>query len=128
MPAPTFSDLFQTFYGLLESLEVEYFAYGGVVVAVWGAPRETVDVDAMACVADDDIEDLLLALATAGRCPGSSRTSSGAFGLERVRSRSPHSTVSPSVSLQIEPSWGWRFTDDARAGLRWPPGARSSTS
>ena len=66
MPAATFADLFRVFYGLLESLEVEYFAYGGVVVAVWGAPRETVDVDAVVCVTDEDLEGLLPALAKAG--------------------------------------------------------------
>ena len=66
MSDATFAELFRTFYGLLESREVEYFAYGGVVVAVWGSPRETVDVDAVACVADDDIGDLLRALTAAG--------------------------------------------------------------
>ncbi len=62
----TFADLFRSFYGLLESLDVEYFAYGGVVVAVWGAPRETIDVDAVVCVAEDEVEDLLPALTRAG--------------------------------------------------------------
>ena len=57
MAAATFADLFRGFYGLLESLDIDYFAYGGVVVAVWGAPRETVDVDAVVCVADEEIED-----------------------------------------------------------------------
>jgi hypothetical protein len=66
VPDATFADLFRGFYGLLESLEVEYFAYGGLVVAVWGAPRETVDVDAVVCVTDDDLESLLPALAKAG--------------------------------------------------------------
>jgi hypothetical protein len=66
VPETNFGHLFGEFYGLLESVKVEYFAYGGVAVAVWGAPRETVDVDAVVCVADDDIENLLSALAQAG--------------------------------------------------------------
>lgn len=43
MAAAAFADLFRGFYGALETLHAEYFAYGGVVVAVWGAPRETVE-------------------------------------------------------------------------------------
>lgn len=66
MPAASFADLFRGFYGLLESLDVEYFAYGGVVVAVWGAPRETVDVDSVVCVSDDAADELCPALARAG--------------------------------------------------------------
>jgi hypothetical protein len=66
LPAASFSDLFARFYGVLESLQVDYFAYGGIVVAVWGAPRETVDVDAVVCVADDAIDSLFPALGGAG--------------------------------------------------------------
>ena len=66
MSTATFADLFRKFFGFLESSHVEYFAYGGVVVAVWGAPRETIDVDAVVCVPDEDVEGLLPALSAAG--------------------------------------------------------------
>jgi hypothetical protein len=62
----TFSELFREFFGVLEPLGIEYFAYGGVSVAVWGAPRETVDVDTVLCVAEERIPELLKALERAG--------------------------------------------------------------
>ncbi|MBI4606421.1 MAG: hypothetical protein HY721_31030 [Planctomycetes bacterium] len=95
MPAATFAELFRRFYGLLESLEVEYFAYGGVVVAVWGAPRETVDVDAVVCVKDDDVEDLFPALARAGfSFPEEAKRAFPIDGWLRTSFRSRHADIS----------------------------------
>jgi hypothetical protein len=93
--AASFADLFRTFYGLLESLQVEYFAYGGVVVSVWGAPRETVDVDAVVCVTDDALDDLLPALARAGfTFPEDARRTFPIDGWLRAGFRGRHADIS----------------------------------
>jgi hypothetical protein len=94
MPPARFADLFREFYGLLESLEVEYFAYGGVVVAVWGAPRETVDVDAVVCADDDAAENLVPALTKAGfTCPEETRRTFLIDGWLRAAFRGRHADV-----------------------------------
>lgn len=66
MSNATFADLFRGFFEVLEPSGIDYFAYGGVSVAVWGAPRETVDVEGVVCLADEDVSDLLDALQKAG--------------------------------------------------------------
>jgi len=63
---PSFEQLFRRFFGVLESSGIDYFAFGGVAVAVWGTPRETIDVDTVVCVAEDDIRGLLDELAQHG--------------------------------------------------------------
>lgn len=94
MSSGTFADLFRTFYGVLEALEIEYFAYGGVAVAVWGDPRETVDVDAVVCVADEDLDGVVDALATAGfTCPAEARTTFAVDGWLRLRFRRRHADL-----------------------------------
>jgi len=94
MPDATFAELFRAFYGMLESLEIEYFAYGGVVVAVWGAPRETVDVDAVVCVTEADIENLLPALARAGfSYPDEAQHTFPIDGWLRARFRGRHADI-----------------------------------
>lgn len=94
MSPATFAELFRRFFGVLESLEVEYFAYGGVVAAVWGAPRETVDVDAVVCVADAAIADLLSALENAGfACPEEARQTFAIDGWLRASVQGRHADV-----------------------------------
>ena len=94
MPAANFADLFRALYGVLESLQVEYFAYGGVVVAVWGVPRETIDVDAVVCVADDGIGDLLSALERNGfTCPEEARSTFPIDGWLRADFRRRHADL-----------------------------------
>ncbi len=94
MPPATFADLFRRFFGVLESLEIEYFACGGVSVAVWGDPRETVDVDAVVCVADEDIDDLVRALAKASfTCTEEERATFAVDGWLRLDFRGRHADL-----------------------------------
>ena len=66
MARAAFRDLFLRFYTALETLGVDYFAYGGVTVALWGDPRETQDVDAVAVIQPEECPRLLGALTSAG--------------------------------------------------------------
>lgn len=66
MPLTPFPDMFHRFYSALEALGVEYFAYGGVAVGVWGDPRETQDVDAVVILGDDERRRTLDALGERG--------------------------------------------------------------
>ncbi len=66
MPRVPFRELFQRFYGLLEDCGIEYAAYGGVTVAVWGDPRETQDVDAVIAVEPGSEAAVLTAITSAG--------------------------------------------------------------
>ncbi|MBI5366666.1 MAG: hypothetical protein HZA54_06490 [Planctomycetes bacterium] len=59
MERVAFRELFLRFFTLLETLEVGYFAYGGIAVGVWGDPRETQDVDAVVLAELDDTGRLL---------------------------------------------------------------------
>lgn len=94
MAPAAFADLFRRFYGLLESLDVDYFAYGGVAVAVWGAPRETVDVDAVVCVSEDAVGVLWPALARAGfTYPGEARRTFPIDGWVRASFRNRHADI-----------------------------------
>lgn len=92
--AARFEDLFGAFYGLLEGLGATYFAYGGVAVAVWGAPRETADVDAVVCIGDSDIKHLLAALANAGfTYPEETRSTFSIDGWFRAGFRGRHADI-----------------------------------
>ena len=64
-PAPL-ADVFRSFLGSLESSRADYFVYGGIAVAVWGNPRETIGVDAVVCIADEEAPVLIQVLETAG--------------------------------------------------------------
>jgi hypothetical protein len=93
LPA-TFAELFRGFFSAPEPLEIEYFAYGGVCVAVWGAPRETVDVDSVLCVADDRIPDLLRALEKAGfTCTDEEKATFPIDGWVRMNFRGRHADL-----------------------------------
>ncbi|MBI4612223.1 MAG: hypothetical protein HY720_01300 [Planctomycetes bacterium] len=59
MSRASFRELFERFFGALEAARVEYFAYGGVAVALWADPRETQDVDVVVSIGDQDCSSIL---------------------------------------------------------------------
>lgn len=94
MSPATLAELFRRFFGAIEPLGIDYFAYGGVAVALWGDPRETVDVDSVVYVADERIPELLRALEKTGfRCTDEEKATFPIDGWLRLGLRGRHADL-----------------------------------